>query len=129
MIGGMSAIGGNAGKVVANRVFGFTYLILELNSPLNNPSRRRNPNLLHPLRHRHHHMYPSRNRHLLILIVRLTLALDLILGRLLARLLARLQNLLVISLGRPLGRRLSKLLGRLLNRLLLYRLCQEAQMT
>lgn len=126
MIGGMSAIGGNAGKVVANRVFGFTYLILELNSPLN-PSRRRNPNLLHPLRHRHHHMHPSRNRHLLILIVRLTL--DLILGRLLARLLARLQNLLVISLGRPLGRRLSKLLGRLLNRLLLCRLCQEAQMT
>jgi len=123
MIGGMSAIGGNAGKVVANRVFGFTYLILELNSPLNNPSRRRNPNLLHPLRHRHHHMHPSRNRHLLILIVRLTL--DLILGRLLAR----LQNLLVISLGRPLGRRLSKLLGRLLNRLLLCRLCQEAQMT
>ena len=123
MIGGMSAIGGNAGKVVANRVFGFTYLILELNSRLNNPSRRRNPNLLHPLRHRHHHMHPSRNRHLLILIVRLTL--DLILGRLLAR----LQNLLVISLGRPLGRRLSKLLGRLLNRLLLCRLCQEAQMT
>lgn len=122
MIGGMSAIGGNAGKVVANRVFGFTYFILELNSPLN-PSRRRNPNLLHPLRHRHHHMHPSRNRHLLILIVRLTL--DLILGRLLAR----LQNLLVISLGRPLGRRLSKLLGRLLNRLLLCRLCQEAQMT
>ena len=87
MIGGMSAIGGNVGKVVANRVFGFTYLILELSRP-RNPSRRQNPSLLHPRRHHHHIVHTSRNRHLLILIIRLTL--DLILGRLLARLLNRL---------------------------------------